>query len=404
MLRRFGVGLLLLLWSGLAYGEDSAFQALLVTRGKELNANYQTCLSQFPANLKEQLRIAQRAWIVFDNKNEAAFGLVGKRRGMTEEDLDRACLPETEARSEMLRTYFSVPNEDLLTLRQDLDRAEQELTAVYKQALSTLGHDEEEKLRDTERAWIEYRDKDIRAHLSDPSGRAPVWASVRSARRRTTQLREFYLQKVSSLPVVAATPTPAPTPPRLNPAARTKLVAEFRDSTQRILAQADAGGLLTEPASLDEVKSPSASLADTITGLRELASQLRQKLGDNDKLDDCRADLATSEALAYLQKATLDIKSADTRSARAELALFHESTPTAPGEAQKHLWMCLNTMWTLCNRLEADAKPHLERAKSSADAGKNGDAVKEYQEAYRICPDPEVAQTLKRLREESLGL
>ena len=95
-----------------------------MARGKELTVAYQNCLGSFPDNLKEQLRIAQRAWIVFDNKNEAAFAAVGKPRGMSAEDLDCAGLPETVARAEILRTYFTGPNEDAAAFRRDLEQAE----------------------------------------------------------------------------------------------------------------------------------------------------------------------------------------------------------------------------------------------------------------------------------------
>ncbi len=152
------------------YGLDAAFQQQLQQSGKDLTAAYQGCLAKFPPNAQEQLRIAQRAWIVFDNKQEAASAAVGQRKGLTEEDLDRIALPETTTRTEMLRNYFNLPNLDLATLRQQAARADQELTVAYKQCLPGLAPDEEKKFREAERAWIEYRDKDAHAHLGDPSG------------------------------------------------------------------------------------------------------------------------------------------------------------------------------------------------------------------------------------------
>ena len=392
-----------------ARGEDPAFQALLVTRGKELTTAYQNCLTAFPVNLKEQLRIAQRAWIVFDNKNESAFAAVGKPRGMNEEDLDRAGLPETVARAEMLRTYFTGPNEDAAALRHDLDQAEQELTLAYKQSLAPLNREEEQKLREAERAWIEYRDKDMHAHAGDPSGRAQLWTSVRIARRRTTQLREFYLQRVVSLPTVAATPTtaaatPAPTSPRLSAAARAKLVEELHIAVQPVLAEATAGGTLTVVSTFDDVKEVPAALADDIATLSDKTAAFRQNVDNDDRREDCRVDVETADALVTLQKANQHLKAANAPAANNALAPFRQGSLTTPTSLQKPLWDYLSALRTLCDDAESQADTHLKRAKSAADAGHNGEALKEYQEAYKIYPDPETARSIKRLREDALGL
>jgi uncharacterized protein YecT (DUF1311 family) len=406
----FAVVTIGLLWSVGARAEDPAFQAQLVERGKELTQAYQNCLRAFPDNTKEQLRIAQRAWIVFDNKNEAAFAAVGQPRGMTEEELDRAGLPETVARAEMLRTYFTGPNEDVAAFRRDLDQAEQELTAAYKESLATLNRDQEQKLREAERAWIDYRDKDVRVHNGDPSGRAGLWTSLRIARRRTTQMREFYLERVASLPAEAVTspppvlPTPVPTPPKLDPAVRSKLIGDFQTSVKMVLAQTTASGVLTEAKTLDQVKDIPLSVADTATKLGDRAADLRQKLATDDHREDCRADLDTADALVYLEKTISNIKAGDTPAARAELSLFHEGSPTPATEAQGPLWKYLESLRALCEALESQAKTHIDRAKSDAAAGQNGEAIKEYQQAYKIFPDPNTAETIKHLREDSLGL
>ena len=288
-----------------------------MARGKELTAAYQGCLAAFPANLKEQLRIAQRAWIVFDNKNEAAFAAVGKPRGMSTEDLDRAGLPETVARAEILRTYFLGPNEDVNAFRRDSEQAEQELTAAYKQSLVGLNHEQEQKLREAERAWIDYRDKDVRAHGGDPSGRAALWTSVRIARRRTTQLREFYLQQATSSPVTTATAStvatsaPAPTAPPVDPAVRAKKVAEFRAAVQAVVVQSAASGVLQETTTLDEVKELPPALSAAITQLDEKAAAFREQFDEDDLHAVGRADLHTAQALVHLGKAVGDIRAGD---------------------------------------------------------------------------------------------
>jgi hypothetical protein len=49
-----------------------------------LNAVYQACLARFAPNSKGPLRVAQRAWIVFSDRDEAAASLLGKRRGLSD--------------------------------------------------------------------------------------------------------------------------------------------------------------------------------------------------------------------------------------------------------------------------------------------------------------------------------
>jgi len=58
----------------------------------------------------------------------------------------------------------------------------------------------------------------------------------------------------------------------------------------------------------------------------------------------------------------------------------------------------------LCGRSEKEAEVHSQRAREFDAAGRNGDAIREYQEAYRIFPNPETAEKIRRLQNNSLGL
>jgi uncharacterized protein YecT (DUF1311 family) len=386
-------------------GEDPAFQTFLEQKGNELNAAYQTCLARFSPAGKEQLRIAERAWIVFDNKDEEAIAIVGKRRGMSEEDLDRAEIPETISRTAMLHNFFLVPNEDIGALQQNSESAERELTEVYKESISKLAPDEERKLRDAERAWIDYRDKDVRAHFGDPSGRAPIWASAVIARRRTFELRSFYLQQLASLPAPSQTPAPTPTAPPMDPGARAKLVAEFKAAAQGAVTKGAAAGPYVEYTSLNAVKALPSALTDEITALEDQAAAFRAKLDAANQLGgDCRLDLDSADALGALRDAVQDITAADTPAASEKLSAFHERGFSPETAEQKLLGKSLNSLWTICDHLKEQAHSLCERAKAAADAGKSAEAIKDYQDAYKIYPDPDVAQTIKRLREDSLGL
>lgn len=185
---------------------------------------------------------------------------------------------------------------------------------------------------------------------------------------------------------------------------RAKLAAEFRDVVQGVFAQVTASGVLKEVPTLDDVQELPGPLVTAIVELREKAEAFREKIDDDDLHAVGRADLHTAAALGRLQKAVGSVRSADVPSAKAELSLFHDNTPTADNDAQKPLWKYLDALRVLCNDAAEQARPHLERARSSTNAGQNGEAIKEYQQAYKLYSDPVTAQVIKRLREDSLGL
>jgi len=68
------------------------------------------------------------------------------------------------------------------------------------------------------------------------------------------------------------------------------------------------------------------------------------------------------------------------------------------------LWRYLTAMRSLCSRLEKDADIHLQRAQSLASASRTSDAIREYQEAYRTFPNPNTAEKIRQLQDNSLGL
>jgi hypothetical protein len=54
--------------------------------------------------------------------------------------------------------------------------------------------------------------------------------------------------------------------------------------------------------------------------------------------------------------------------------------------------------------LEKEAEVRSQRAQAFASAGKTGEAIREYQEAYRIFPNPATAEKIRQLQSNSLGL
>jgi uncharacterized protein YecT (DUF1311 family) len=306
-----------------AYTEAESLNDFLNRKDAEITAAYQACLGAFRGHGQEKLRIAQRAWIVFSNKNEAAAELAGTRRGLNRDELIREAASEVEARTEQLRKFFNLPNQDVAACQRDWDTAERDLTAVYNQVLGTLAPDEQLRVRDAQRAWIEFREKSAASHEADTSGRASVWNRVVIDQRRTEELRTFYLNRlagrvpgtVPASPETAAGPSSVPsterrfsqlTPetaatvaPSSSPAAtvsplttaspsegavRAKIISDFKDDAKALLANVSGGGALKPYKNLKDVTPLPPPISEAVIRAADKAREFRSKIGFADAL------------------------------------------------------------------------------------------------------------------------
>jgi uncharacterized protein YecT (DUF1311 family) len=80
-------------------------------------------------------------------------------------------------------------------LRAQLDRADGDLNAAYKECVAQLEGDDLERLRAAQRAWITFRDEHARAN-----GNEPTAALLAVTARRAAELREFYLAEAPRKP------------------------------------------------------------------------------------------------------------------------------------------------------------------------------------------------------------
>ncbi len=371
----------------------------------ELTAAYKECLAHFQPNAKEVLRISERAWIVFSDKEEAAAAFTANRRGLNDDDLAHKELNEIRARTNQLRSFFILPDSDLEACQRALQDAEAGLTEAYKRALSTLSLDERRKLRDAQRAWIDFRDKEGQAHFGDPSGRAQIWSAVVLARRRTQELSDFYVSRISgyagTAPVVAAN---TPTPPES--AELSEKADEFKKRVGDALAvvSSRSSGKMQELTSLSGVGDLPGSVSLQLASLEDKARDYRTQVGYEVASTKSRDELAIADALDTFANVIHGISSGDASSAEGKIAKFLLDFSTAPSDSSKALWAWLESTRTLCARSELEAKGHLDRAQSLSAAGKNGEAIEECKKAYQMFPTPTIAQAIKHLREESLGL
>jgi hypothetical protein len=182
-------------------------------------------------------------------------------------------------------------------------------------------------------------------------------------------------------------------------------IADFKEQTQSVLSQVDdATGNFREVDRLDAVQKLPETVSDSVGSLFNQSRDFRAKPGYETALQECRIETAIVEALSVLDQITRNIAANDASEANSRLADFLTGNPEAKAYSQKALWRYLNSIRSLCNRLEKAADIHLQRAQSLASASKTSDAIREYQEAYRTFPNPNTAEKIHQLTDNSLGL
>ena len=170
----------------------------------QLNAQYQQLMQKLPPSAREQLRKAQRAWLLFAELNKAAMSAAAQKHGPLHSEFQRAEIDQVQTRtnelSDMLYHEDSGPD-----LAGRLRRVDEELNVVYRRCIETLTPAEVSKLREAQRAWVAFRD------ASRPFG---MEACLRITGHRTTELNDFYIRGGTS--AIQATTTqekPDPTVP-----------------------------------------------------------------------------------------------------------------------------------------------------------------------------------------------
>jgi hypothetical protein len=199
-------------------------------------------------------------------------------------------------------------------------------------------------------------------------------------------------------------PPPPPNDAEVDPAIKDR-VAELKEQTESVLSQVgDATGNFQEIERLDSVQRLPAPVSENVGSLSDRTRDLRAKLGPEKTLRECRTETETVDALATIDQVTRAIATDDAPEASSKVADFLKNNPEPSTESQKSLWGYLASIQSLCSRLEKQAEIHLQRAQSFAAASKTSEAIQEYQEAYRIFPNPATAEKIRQLQDNSLGL
>ena len=203
-----------------------------------------------------------------------------------------------------------------------------------------------------------------------------------------------------------ATSTPAPsTPPAVEPEVKSRMITDFKEQTQAVLSRvSDATGNFPEIDRLDSVQQLPPPVSESVASLVDRARDFRAKVGYETALSECRSETETVDALSAVDQSTRNIAGNNASAANSGLTDFLKDNPEPMVDTQRPLWRYLTSMRLLCSRLEKEAETHLERAGAFASAGRTGDAIREYKEAYRTFPNPATAEKIRQLQRNSLGL
>lgn len=211
---------------------------------------------------------------------------------------------------------------------------------------------------------------------------------------------------VSTRPFTPATSAPAPSAPAaVQPDVKSRMIMDFKEQTQAVLSRVgDATGNFHEIDRLDSAQQLPAPVSESVASLVDRARDFRAKLGYETALSECRSETETVDALSAVDQSTRNIAGNDASAANSGLTDFLKNNPEPMVDTQRPLWRYLTSMRLLCSRLEKEAEMHSQRAGAFASAGRTGDAIREYQEAYRIFPNPATAEKIRQLQRNSLGL
>lgn len=129
----------------------------------ELNANYQVLLHALPERKGEQLRLAERAWLAFIAKNDEAISALSRQRSESAAAVLQLRLAEIRYRTEELRAMEGRQPTSSGPVPAGPQQLDEELNQIYQKCLPGLSATDERRLRDAQRAWIDFRDRQGRA-------------------------------------------------------------------------------------------------------------------------------------------------------------------------------------------------------------------------------------------------
>jgi len=203
--RRFSLPLVIAITSGLTSAQaETAREA-----DQYLNTSYRAAMQELSPTSREKLRIAQRAWLAFVEKNSAAMRVAARALGISSARCEELEVNEVQKRTQDF--YYSKESNAAEEEKGHYQRVDADLNAVYERCLATLSPEAKTALREAQRAWIAYRD-------SNRSFGTEFLAGITV--RRADQLSDFYVVSTTAPATLNRPKKPDPSPP--NPFERAK--------------------------------------------------------------------------------------------------------------------------------------------------------------------------------------
>jgi uncharacterized protein YecT (DUF1311 family) len=173
--------------------EEDAILLDIRSADLELNESYQALLHALPISGREQLRVAERAWLAFIEKNNEAVTEVARARPAPTAFVLELRLAEIRQRCEELRAILGEQPASLATVYFSGD-PDSELNKVYQRCMRTLSQGDEQRLREAQRAWINFRDKHTATNSGKTRSAVARLASSLPTIHRVTSLEAIYLE------------------------------------------------------------------------------------------------------------------------------------------------------------------------------------------------------------------
>ena len=181
-----------------------------------------------------------------------------------------------------------------------------------------------------------------------------------------------------------------------------QMIARFKKQTASVLDEVrKATDNFHEIDRIETAAKLPEAISANIASLAEQATALRAKHGYAAAFYDCGAETATTDGLFTLDQTLRDLTEKNAPSGRQRAMSFFKRYPSPTRDNQKPLWRYLISISTTTSKAKARAEEYLKRAKDFEAAGKKSEALREYQEIYRVYPNPIVADKIKDLQQKS---
>ncbi len=152
---------------------------------QKLNQVYNQVRDQFSANRRQQLIIAQRAWISFRDA-DCKFAISAVEGGTMAPLIFNNCLQDlTKKRTSELNSYLQ--NEMPQPTGKNFKTVDRKLNQVYQNTMGTLPASRQSQLKIAQRAWIVFRDANSKFESSLSNGNSQL-SLIRMTEQRTKDL------------------------------------------------------------------------------------------------------------------------------------------------------------------------------------------------------------------------